>query len=174
MSRVAGLGFFSLLVAASLGANSARVYRNEPMRVRSFEPPVGWELAPQSSYPRLLASYAHREGGRLTLSAQKVQPGVSAQTLVDQSKPALSKQGFTAIRVKADVEGVRLDAELDGGKRFVKQLYLVDTGIGYVVTLVAPLASAQRMTNDFEEALKSLNLGSSAPPPQPADLGIAP
>lgn len=173
MSRVARFGIFALLVVASLGANSNRVYRNEPMRVRSFEPPVGWQLAPQSSYPRLLASYAHREGGRLTLSAQKVQPGVSAQTLVDQSKPALSKQGFTGIRVKTDGDGQRLEAELDGGKRFVRQVYLVDGGIGFVITLVAPVASAAHMGADFEEAVKSLTLGLVAPPPHP-DLGVAP
>src|SRR5947209_2335896 len=64
-----------LLIAA--GA-APPIYRNEAMRVRAFEMPIGWEMAPQSSYPRLLASYSHQAGGRVTLSAQKIAPESTA------------------------------------------------------------------------------------------------
>lgn len=147
--------FFALL----LGASSARTYRNPAMKVRAFEPPAGWELAPQASYPRLLASYAHPGGGRLTLSAQKVPPETTAQALVQQARTSLAKQGFSAITVRADATRQRLDADLDGGKRFVRQLYVVEQGLGYVVTLVAPAASNAPMTADFEAAVASLKLG---------------
>src|SRR4029079_7363241 len=113
--------------------------RNEAMRVRAFEAPAGWELAPQSSYPRLLASYSHHEGGKLTLSAQKVPATTTSMDLAEQSRMPLEKQGFTALRVHADGPRARLEADRDGGKRFVKQAYLVDGGIGYVVTLIGPL-----------------------------------
>ena len=73
--------FMGLALIAA--ATAPRVYRNPAMQVHSFEPPPGWELAPQSSYPWLLASYAHRDGGRLTLAAQRLPPRATAQTLLD-------------------------------------------------------------------------------------------
>src|SRR4051812_44701345 len=90
-----------LFTVAGAG-NPPRVYRNEAMRVRAFEAPAGWELAPQSSYPRLLASYSHHEGGKLTLSAQKVPATTTSMDLAEQSRMPLEKQGFTALRVHAD------------------------------------------------------------------------
>src|SRR4051812_42580764 len=100
------------------GAGSGRVYRNDAMRVRAFAPPQGWELAPQSSYPRLLASYSHGEGARLTLSAQRVPATATAESLAEQSKGPLEKQGFAGIRITRDGDRARLDADLDGGRRF--------------------------------------------------------
>ncbi len=155
------------LIVAGAG-NAPRVYRNEAMRVRAFEAPAGWELAPQSSYPRLLASYSHHEGGKLTLSAQKVPPGTTSMDLAEQSRIPLQKQGFTALRVHADGSRARLEADLDGGKRFIKQLYVVEGGIGYVVTMIGPLHALSRMAADYEESLKSLQVGGDA-----LDAGVA-
>jgi len=164
----AGLIFSFAIAAAStaIGAGGqARSYRNDALRVRNFEPPPGWELSPQPSYPRLLASYSHRDGGKLTLSAQKIGARISAQKLADQSKPLLEKQGFTAVKISADEDAhVRLEANLDGGRRYAKQLYVVESGIGYVITLIAP-SEAGRLANDFTEAVRSLQLG--APPSEP-------
>jgi hypothetical protein len=150
------------LTLTLLGAGGpSRLYRNEAMHVRAFEPPSGWEQAPQTSYPRLLTSYAHPDGGRLTLTAQKVAAGTTAEALVRQSRPALERQGFADIQVSKEGDGnrVRVSARLDGGKRVVRQVYIVDGGIGYVVTLVAPEPRATAMTRDFELALRSLVLG---------------
>jgi hypothetical protein len=53
----------------------------------------------------------------------------------------------------------QLEATLDGGKRILRQLYIVDGNFGYVVTLVAPQKWAVPMLRDFELALRSLVLG---------------
>jgi hypothetical protein len=149
----------------ALGAGGARVYHNDAMKIRGFAPPAGWELAPQSSYPRLLAYYSHAEGARLTLSAQKIAPGTTAAQLVEQSRAALERQGFAHLRATAEGERERLDGDLDGGRRFLKQLYVVAGNIGYVITLISPTAAAAHMSTDFEEALRSLQLvGEPAPP----------
>lgn len=150
------------LLLGSLAAGSAHVYRNDQARVRAFAPPAGWELAPQSSYPRLLAAYIGAENSKLTLAGQKLpHSDATALTMAEQSRSSLEKQGFAKVRIEKDGERARVDAELDGGKRYMKQLYLVDGGWGYVVTLIAPTASAARTAPDFEEAVRSLQLGGS-------------
>ena len=123
------------------------------------------------SWGGLLTSFAHADGGRLTLTAQKVPAGTTAATLVEQSRAALEKQGFSAIHVTVDKERARLDALLDGGKRMARQAYVVDGGIGYVVTLIAPESAAAPMTRDFEFALHSLRLG--GPERTDSDGGVA-
>ncbi len=151
-----------------LAAAGSRVYRNDSMGVRMFEPPPGWDRAPQSAYPRLLVSYSHAEGGKLTLSAQRVPPHTTAAGLAAEARAPLEKQGFTRFVNKTDGARVRVSAELDGGKRVSLQLYAVDGGIGYVLTLISPLATAERMLSDFDTAARSLLLGG------PPDAGAAP
>jgi hypothetical protein len=143
---------------------SPRIYKNDAMRVRSFEPPPGWELAPQASYPRLLASYAHKEGGRITLTAQHVDKSATAASLAELSRGALERQGFTSIRIRAEADRVSLEAQLDGGRRFSRQVYVIEAGIGYVLTLIAPSAKRVGMQRDFDEAARSLALGDSGAP----------
>jgi hypothetical protein len=150
---LAALGLF--LVAAGPG----RVYRNDAVRVRAFAPPQGWELAPQSSYPRLLASYSHREGARITLSAQRIAASATAWDLAAQSKVPLEKQGFSNIRITRDGDRTHLDADLDGGRRVAKQVYVATAGFGYVITLVSPQTAAAQAAADFDEAVRSLQLG---------------
>jgi hypothetical protein len=162
MRRPVGLVALAVLAPALLGAGSSRVYRNDAAHVRAFAPPAGWELAPQSSYPRLLASYSHSDGARLTLSGQRVASTVTALDLAEQARVPLEKQGFTAIRITKDGDRARLDADLDGGHRFAKQIYVVAGGFAYVVTLISPLAASGRMAPDFEDAVRSLQVG---PPP---------
>src|SRR5437868_5768225 len=97
-----GLALAALALAsitAGAAGTSARSYRNEAMHVRQFEPPSGWVLAPQGSYPRLLASYSHREGGRITLSAQRVPAGTTAVQLAEMSRGPLERQGFAAVAI---------------------------------------------------------------------------
>jgi hypothetical protein len=143
----------------AIAAVGSRAYRNEAMGVRMFEPPPGWDRAPQSAYPRLLVSYSHSEGGKLTLSAQKVAPPTSAASLAHDARAPLEKQGFTRITQKADGARMRMSAELDSGKRVSMQLYAVEGGFGYVLTLITPLATADRMAQDFDAAARSLVLG---------------
>lgn len=158
----------------ALAAGSSRLYRNDALRVRAFEPPANWQLAPQSSYPRLCAAYSHENGGRMTLTAQKVPAGSSAESLARSSRLALERQGFTGVLIAPDREGsrVRLEAKLDGGKRLLQQLYSVDGDLGYVVSLVAPEAHAAEMQRDFEAAARSFIVG-AVEPRQDSDGGLS-
>jgi hypothetical protein len=143
----------------AMGAGSARLYRNAAMRVRSFEPPAGWEPSPAGAYPRLLVAYTHADGGRMTLTAQRVAASTTAARLASEARGPLEKQGFTAIRMKPESGRMHLEAELAGGQRVARQLYVVDEGFAYVVTLIAPLAAAPQATADFDAAVRTLSLG---------------
>jgi hypothetical protein len=157
--------FLAMIFAASIAAGGQHVYRNDQVRVRAFAPPAGWEMAPQSSYPRLLAAYIGADGAKLTLAGQKLgRADQSAVALAEQSRASLEKQGFTAVHIAAEGDRARVDAQVDGGKRFMKQIYVVNGGWGYVVTLIGSSAAAARSTSDFDEAVRSLQLGESASP----------
>jgi hypothetical protein len=162
------LAAISLLSIATggvaIGAGSARLYRNPTMRVRSFEPPAGWEPSPAGAYPRLLVAYTHAEGGRMTLTAQRVGSATTAARLAAEARPPLEKQGFTSIRLKQEGARTHLEAELAGGQRLARQLYVVEEGFAYVVTLIAPLAAATQATADFDAAIRSLSLGVDVEP----------
>jgi hypothetical protein len=153
------LRFLVAALAFLVAAAPPRVVRIDLFRVRAFAAPVGWELVPQSSYPRLLAAYVHPDGGKLTLAAQRVPAGIQPMALAEQSRAALTKQGFASLSIRKDGEHARLDAVLDGGKRFMRQVYVVDGDLGYVITLIAPVVAARVMSDDFDEAVRSLSIG---------------
>jgi hypothetical protein len=160
---------------ALAGPTTLRLCRNDSLRLRGFEPPVSWQPAPQANYPRVVCAYTHPDGGRLTLSAQKVAPGTAAESLAQGARAGLEKQGFSDVRISVDhsesAPRARLDAHLEGGRRFLRQLYLVDGGLGYVVTLVAGSITEPEMTRDFDWALRTLSIGSEAPKVDP-DGGV--
>ena len=150
-----------------LVAAGGRPFHNEAMKVRGFEAPLGWEPQPVSSYARLLAAWETKDGGRMTLVAQKLKEGVSARALVDESRPALERQKFRDLKLSAaapagdESDRVVLDAVVDDGHLFMRQLYAVAGDIGYVVTMVGPIARAPQMRRDFDEAAASLTVGDS-------------
>jgi hypothetical protein len=156
-----------LLVALAplLVAAGGRPFHSDALKVHGFEAPVGWESQPVGSYARLLAAWETKDGGRMTLVAQKVKDGASARSLADASRPALQRQGFRDIKLSPtpqptdDSDRLMLDAVVDDGHRFVRQLYAVASGIGYVVTMVGPIARAPAMRRDFDEAASSLSVG---------------
>jgi hypothetical protein len=155
-------------------AASGRPFHNDAMKVRGFEPPVGWEAQPVGSYARLVGVWETKDGGRLTLVAQKVKEGTTARALADESRPALERQGFRGIKLSPvapagdESDRLLLDATIDDGGRVVRQLYAVAGAIGYVVTMVGPSEHAAAMRRDFDEAAASLSVGDSgtavAPP----------
>lgn len=160
---------FALFVALVpfLVAASGRSFHNEAMKVRGFEPPVGWESQPVGSYARLLGAWETKDGGRLTLVAQKVKAGATARSLADESRPSLERQGFREIKLSPtpaagdESDRLLLDASVDDGHRFVRQLYVVSSALGYVVTMVGPATHAVAMRRDFDEAATSLSVGDS-------------
>jgi hypothetical protein len=163
--RLATFGIFAFVAVAAAAPFSARSYRNEAARVSVIVPPPGWEQAPQSTYPRILATWSQRDA-RITLSAERAPNpdagAFDAQALVDRSRPALQRQGFYGLEVApdtADTSRRRLHARLEGGRRFLVQLYIVDEGWTYVLTLVGPTADEKRLTSEFDDTVRSLVLG---------------
>jgi len=154
-----------LFVLPFLVAAGGSRFRNDAMKVRAFEAPLGWEAQPVGSYARLLAAWETRDGGRMTLVAQKVQAGTSAKSLAEQSRPALERQGFRDIKLGPvppsgdDSDRIALDAVVEEGRRFVRQLYAVADGLGYVITMVGPIGRSPQMKRDFDEAVASLSVG---------------
>ncbi len=152
-------------VARAAGPIVARLYRNDSLHIRAFEPPPSWQPAPQANYPRILVAYSHPDGGRLTLAAQKTAAGATAEEVARQAKAGLEKQGFSDVKIAIDRDSgptphALLDAKLEGGRRFLKQLYVVDGGLAYVVSLVAGRVNQPEMAKDFDWSVRSLQLGS--------------
>jgi hypothetical protein len=151
----------ALLVAAAAPARAsgpARALRAPAQRIVSFEPPTGWERAASPPSARLLGTWSHHDGGRLTLVADRVS-GKSAQQVFEQSRPSLEKQGWSLGHVDRKPDRVVVEATLDKGRRIAKQLYLVEEGFAYVVTLVGPVEQQSERGHDFDEAVASLKLG---------------
>ncbi len=150
-----------------LVAAGGQRFRNDAMKVRGFEAPLGWEAQPVGSYARLLAAWETKDGGRMTLVAQKVKEGATARSLVEESRPALARQKFRDVKLSPapaagdESDRVVLDATVDDGHQFMRQLYAVAGGIGYVVTMVGPVGRAPQMRRDFDEAAASLTVGDS-------------
>ena len=174
---------FAVAVAAAIayaaGPGANRFYKNDALRIRGFEPPGSWQAQPQPNYPRILIAYAHPDGGRLTLSAQKVPAGTTAEAVARAAQPGLLKQGFYDITITYDRDSLRdenasprvnLDAKLDGGRRFLKQVYLVDGSLAYIISLAASTVNAPEMARDLDQAARSLSIGPEHPE---ADGGVA-
>jgi hypothetical protein len=142
--------------------------RAPAQHIVAFDPPGTWERAPTPPSSRLLATWAHRDSGRLTIAAQEVGAKVDAATLFDESRTSLERQGWTLGHVDrgktTPAMRVLVDATLDKGKRVARQLYLVEAGFAYVVTLVAPAEHAADRLRDFDDAVATLKLGDGDKP----------
>jgi hypothetical protein len=148
----------TLGLAASLltAAGGSRVYRNVTFRIHSFDPPQRWTLSDQASYPTLLCTYFHPDGGRISLVAEPATPDITPAIVEKQSEDALAKQGFSRIVKKMDAFG-RLRVDADGGKgKILKQAYIVEGPFAYVLSVSGPKTLANEWSHDFEDALRTL------------------
>jgi hypothetical protein len=150
---------FLVLSVASLGAGPPRLYRNAELGVLHFEPPPGWERAPQASYPRLLVSYSLINGARLNLTAERLAEKRSTVELAAMSRTSLEHQGFTKIKVLPEAQRTLLSAKLDHERKVAFQAYLVASGIAYVVTLIGPAGQRASLEHDFDETLRTFEFG---------------
>jgi hypothetical protein len=173
--RVMAAAIAVLICSAVALGDSARVYRNATLHVRGVEPPFGWEPQPTGSYTRLLAAWADKDGAKITLVASKVAPAATAQSVADEARPALARMGWRYVVVAKDatIPGdsgrLRLEAQLDDGRKLARQLYVVSGGIGYVLTLIGASSRAPQLKRDFDETAQSLAIG--AEPRPSADAG---
>ena len=153
------------MIAASLptvaSAGSPRALRAPALRIVSFDPPPSWERGATPPSTRLLATWSHASGARLTLAAEHVAGGVTAVRVFDDSRASLEKQGWAIGKVERADGRVTVDAALDKGKRVARQAYVVEGGFVYVVTMVAPADQAADRGRDLDDAVRSLRLGDS-------------
>lgn len=145
----------------AFAAGSARQLKAPAQRIAAFEPPVGWERAATPPSTRLLGTWAHHLGGRITLGAERVPSTATAQKLFDDSRAALEKQGWKLGKIDRQPTRTTVEATLDQGKRIARQLYLVEDGFAYVITLVAPADQLADRAHDFDESVASLKLGAA-------------
>ena len=138
-----------------------RQLRAAPQHVISFEPPAGWERAATPPSSRLLATWSHHDGARLSFAAQTVAADVGADKLYAESMRSLEKQGWAITKADRQTGKVTVDASLDKGKRVARQIYLVESGFAYVITLVAPAEQVTERTHDLDDAMTGLKLGTS-------------
>lgn len=156
------LGGLALVVEA---APSSRSYQNAELRIGEFKVPAGWELVRQVSYPRIVVLAATSDGARLTLGVQRVEAGASALTLAADARAALERQRFTDVRVDPESddaarahfpEAMRLEAAFDRGRSVLRQEYIVDGDLAYVLTLYGPAARATRLGRELLGTLATL------------------
>src|SRR5205823_9847189 len=75
-----------------------RSVQNDVYHVR-VEAPAGWTVLKQSAYPSVIATMTHKEGGRMTLSAQHVSAGQAVDKLAERGRAALEHDGVRVERV---------------------------------------------------------------------------
>jgi hypothetical protein len=140
-----------------LAASRDRIYRNLDCGIRLLELPRGWQVIPraQTGYPHVLL-IAEREHARMVLAVQGSEPSTMAGALAEEALRALREQKWENLLTRDVGKGVRLEGELDRGRRLLRQAYVVSDGLAYVLTVVTPREVSERVLHDFEMALQSL------------------
>ena len=163
------LRFFVAAVCCTIGSTTAaspsqRLVKSPAHRLQSIEPPPGWELSPSPPSSRLLATWTHREGARLTLAAEQT-AGLDANQLFARSRSSLERQGWTIVKATPSVgktagsQRVAVEATLDKGKRSARQLYLIEEGFAYVLTMVNASEQTAARQRDLDETIASMRVG---------------
>lgn len=147
--------------ALAVAAPSAKLFRSPDYRVVAVDPPTGWELSASPPSSRLLASWSHRDGAKLTLAAER-SAVTDPEKLFLQSRSVLQAQGWTVGSVEKQAGRVSVEATLDHGRRIARQLYAVEQGFAYVLTMVAPADQADLRARDFDDTLATMRLGAPA------------
>ena len=145
---------------------SSRVLHRPSVGIQHFEPPVGWELSSQPSYPHLLVLYTHHQGGRLTIN--RAATAKSPAAVASETKAALEKGGYTELQVVVRENVARLRGR--NGERIVVQDTRVLHNVATIVTVAGPLSRANEWTHDLDEAMRSLVL-TDTNPSNPPDAG---
>jgi len=145
------------------------LYRSDRYRVEMLVPKE-WTLSEDVSYPGMLVIAAHKTGARLTLSVQPLPPDVGLKDYVERNEKALRKLGYRIVGVAARPGGsLVLDAVAPGGKKRVRQAYLLHDQTAYILTVAATTQAMPGFLSAFDYVLSSLVFE----PARPADAGPA-
>lgn len=157
-------------------ASRDRIYRNPDCGIRVFEVPRGWQVIPrtQVGYPRVLL-LAERDRAHLVLAVQGIQQPTTAIALAEQALQALREQRWEKLLTQEVGKVARLEGELEGGRRLLRQAYVLSDEVAYVLTVVTPKEVSERVLRDFEMALQSLAIDPLplGPAPGPGDVGTS-
>lgn len=132
--------------------------------------PRGWELSEQQSYPGIIARGVERRGGaRVSLAAEFLAEGETVRTALARSERALKKTGYTVAPTSSHPFGAMLlEAITPDRKRVVRQGYVAQNGVLYVLSVATPAADGQRYVHTFDEMLRSLRFSTPAGAPAAA------
>jgi len=146
-----------LAIALLLFAPSDRTVVNEHYNVR-IEAPVGWTVQKLVAYPSVVAVMAHRDGGRMTLSAERARSAETAQTLAERNRAAMEKKGMkvTHLSPLPGNEAVELEATTAKGDLAMVQVYFVRGLWGFSLTLAAPPSKIAQYTHDLDVAWRTV------------------
>jgi hypothetical protein len=159
------------VIAFSVGETPAEIYgslyRSDRYRVEMLVPKE-WTLSEDVAYPGMLAVAVHKTGARLTLSVQSVPHEVASKDYVDRNEKALRKLGYRIGGVATRPGGALvIDAAAPGGKKRVRQAYLLHDQTAYILTLAASTQAMPGFLSAFDYVLSSLVFE----PARPADAG---
>ena len=132
-------------------------FRSPQWGVELVAPP-DWQLSGQRSYPGILLFGSHKRGGRLNLAVQRVIPGETLRFFSDRNSAALRKLGYTIVSTTPHRLGALVveSATPDRATR-VRQAYLVQNGVGYVLTMAVPTDQVRFYVRAFEDLLRGMS-----------------
>ena len=147
----------SLLLALALFAPSDRTVTNEHYNVR-IDAPAGWTVQKLVAYPSVIAVMAHRDGGRMTLSAELARSAETAQTLAERNRAAMEKKGMKVFRTSPlpGNDAVQIEATTGKGDLAMVQVYFVRGLWGFSLTLAAPPSKIAQYAHDLDVAWRSV------------------
>src|SRR5262249_22561953 len=128
-----------LALFLTIFAPSERTVTNEHYNVR-IDAPAGWTVLKQVAYPNVIAVMSHRDGGRLTLAAERARSAETAQSLAERNRASMEKKGMRVRRLAplGGNDAALVEASTADGALLMRQVYFVRGLWGFSLTLAAP------------------------------------
>jgi hypothetical protein len=119
--------------------------------------PREWELSAQTSYPGIIVSALHQEGGRMTLGVQTVSATETRETYTARNLATLKKIGYAPGTPAPHLTGaLEVDTTSADLRKKIRQAYFVRGKTAYILTLSTPAARFQSDSRAFEDTLHSI------------------
>jgi hypothetical protein len=131
-----------------------------------IDAPLGWKMLRQSAYPNTIGVMVHRDGGKLTFSAQDMHPGDSLQAVAERNRDAMLRDGFHITSFAPSESGSRglplgtsgyaVEATSKDGRLELRQLYFQHGTFAYVATLASPRGRVDQYQRDLDALVRSV------------------